>query len=248
MIKFNRVTKLVGRKGHRRCVLRQVDWTIPARSQLALLSVDPSDCTTFLSVISGAQLPTSGWVDRRGTVIHAAWIRKLASGNATPRQIVYNLAKIYRAEARTLMSFVDEYAGLGNLMTVPVRFFPRHLRVRLGVTLIYAIPADFYLFDGKLQLGFPDMKARYFELFAARRSQAGMIISTTQSKVARDFGGEIAILHEGSVYLADHPEDAIAAFDVLLAEYRKNNMHKDALVETPNTEPSTDSDATDFLL
>ncbi len=222
MIKFNRVTKIIGRKGHRRRVFDEVDWTIRPRSQLAILSVDHVDCSVLLDIVGGAQLPTSGWVDRTARVVHASWIRAVTSGPVTPRQLMANLSKVYRVDIDALIEFADDFAELGALMNVPIRLLPRHVRQRLGIALIYGIPADFYLFDSKIQLGFPDMRERCLEAFQARRREAGMILATSQSKHARDFGGTIGILHQGSMYFSEHPEDAIAAFEKLVREDKKD--------------------------
>ncbi len=130
-------------QGHRRRVLDEVDWTIRPRSQLVILGVDHVDCTTLLDIAGGAQLPTSGWVERNARVVHASWIRAVTSGPITPRQLIGNLSKIYRVDIDALIEFIDDFAELGLLMKVPIRALPRNARQRLGVGLIYGIPAEF---------------------------------------------------------------------------------------------------------
>lgn len=233
MIRLNRVTKVTGRKGHRRRVLNEVDWTIRLRSQFVLLSVHHTDCSTFLDIVSGAQLPTTGWVDRQCRVLYASWIRAVTSGQVTPRQLMVNLSTIYRVEAGTLIGYVDDFADIGSFMTVPIRLLPTHIRQRLGVALVYSLPADFYLFDSKLQLGLADMKDRCLEAFHARRRQAGMILATSHVRHARQFGGAVGILHQGSVYVPRDPEDAFAAFEKLVIEEKKNDNRK-KMLEDPN--------------
>ena len=149
-----------------------------------------------------------------------------------------NLAKVYRVETDVLIEYVDDFAELGLMKTVPIRLLPRHVRQRLGVALIYGLPADFYLFDSKIQLGYPDMRERCLEAFYARRKESGMILATSHSKHARDFGGRIGILHKGRLYFPEHSEDAITAFEELVREDKKDR-DKLRIVEDPqDTEAS----------
>lgn len=251
MIKLNRVTKLVGRKNHRRVVLNELDWTIAPRTQLALLSVHPADCTTFLDIVSGTQLPTSGWVDRRSTVLSASRIARTIAGMITPRRLITNLATVYRVDPEVLIDFINDFAELGDLMTVPIRYLPRSVQHRLGSALIYGLPSDFYLFDQRVQPGPPEMRERCRMAFDGRREQAGMILATSQTRFAREFGGAAGILHHGAVYLTTDPEDAMAAFERLLLEDKKNkDKDKQATFrELPEGAPnSADPGNIDFMM
>lgn len=156
-----------------------------------------------------------------------------------------NLAKVYDADGDALIEFADDFAGLGELMKVPIRLLPRHVRQRLGVALIYGIPADLYLFDSKIQLGYPDMRERCLEAFQARRKEAGMVLATSQLKHARDLGGKIGILHHGALYFAEHAEDAIAAFEELLREDK--GKEKDRSVNEPQDAEPAEASNFDFF-
>lgn len=248
MIRFNRLTKTVGRKGHRRHMLREVDWTIARRSQIAILGVHPADCTMLLDLISGAQLPTAGWVDRQATVLSASWIGRIASGLITTRELIAKLASVYRVDAEALAAFVAEFAELQDQMAVPIRFLARHMRQRVSLALIYGIPSDFYLFDTRVQLGPPHMKDRCSDAFSARRQEAGVILATSQPKVARNFGGTVVILHEGSLYMPGKPEEAIEAFEQLLLEDRKNQEDRKSIPEEPQDNAGAEPDSFDFVL
>lgn len=249
MIKFNRVTKLVGSKNHRRFVLNELDWTIIPRKQLAILSVNPADCTTFLDIVSGTQLPTSGWVDRRSTILSASRIARTITGMITPRRLITNLATVYRVDTAALIDFVDDFAEIGDLMTVPIRYFPRSVQQRLGLALTYGLPSDFYLFDQRVQPGPPEMRERCRMAFDSRRQQAGMILATSHIRSAREFGGAVGILHRGAVYLTKNPEDAMAAFERLLLEDKNNKDKQAALREIQESvQDSTDDGNIGFMI
>jgi capsular polysaccharide transport system ATP-binding protein len=218
VIRFHRVTKVAGRKAHHRIVLDEIDWTIPLRSRLVILSVQPADSTTLLDIISGAQLPTSGWVERRATVSTSGGHLRSALPMTTPRQLISKLARIYQVDDAGLVFFVEQFANFGDTMDVQLRFLATSMRHKLSLALFYGIPCDFYLFDGRINLGSPDIRDRCRGAFEIRHKEAGAILATTHAAAARTFGGVGGLLHQGHLYMAEHIEDAIAARECLVRD------------------------------
>ncbi len=215
MIVLHSVTMTVGRKGSRVDVLKEVDWVIPPRSRFVILGQQAAHNTALLDVIGGMQMPTRGWVERKGIVSLTSGLTRHGGGSTTSRQLVHRLATLYEADPEELSLFVQRFADLEKSMNVPIRFLPRPVHRKLNLALFYGLPCDYYLYDGRVNFGPLDVIERSRLAFEERAEHSGMILATTNTRSAREFGGTAGILHQGSLYILESIEEAIAAFEEL---------------------------------
>ena len=215
MIALHNVTKTVGRGDRQLLVLDDINWDIPDMSKIAVLGHRGSGKTTLLELISGAQTPTRGWVQRRAVVSARPGLTRHATKLTTPRTLISHLSVLYRADAQELARFVEEFGDLHDVMDVAISRLTGLIRQRIDLSLFYGLPCDFYLFDNKVHLGAIDLRDRAQAVFQQRREQAGMILFTSVPRQARDFGGTGALLHRGKVFIFEQLEDAISAYEYL---------------------------------
>ncbi len=222
MITLHSITKVVGRKGRKRAILTEIDWAIPERSRVVVLGQEAEANTAFLEIISGAQMPTAGWVERLGVVSPVSGLLRYGGGRLTARQLVHQLAKVYRADGDEVEAFVDQLGVLGDVLSVPIRFLSRAMRHRLGLALFYGLPCDVYLFDNRVQFGPPEVSNGFRLAFERRQEHATMILATSIPRVARDFGGKGYILHRGHLYALNSLDAAIIAYEYLRRQQPSN--------------------------
>ena len=215
MIALHNVTKTVGRGNRRSLVLDEINWDIPNKSRIVILGHRGSGKTTLLEMISGAQTPTSGWVQRRAVISAKPGLTRHASKLTSPRTLISHLSVLYRADPLELGRFVEEFGGVHDVMDIAVSRLTGPIRQKIDLGLFYGLPCDFYLFDNKVHLGPPELRDRAQAVYQQRCEQAGMILSTSVPRYARDFGGTGAVLHRGKVFVFDQLEDAISAFENL---------------------------------
>jgi capsular polysaccharide transport system ATP-binding protein len=214
MITLHSVSKKVGRGRLRKLVLDNVNWTIPSRGRYVILGHKGAGKTTLLNIISGTTVPNSGWVERRASICPGRSLLR-AFGADTPRQIALQLARLYRVPADEIAAFIARFADMERAMNVSVRSLPNAMRQRLGYALTYAIPFDFYLFDGSIGPQRGDFARVCREAFDARSKQAGVILTTSQPRIAKRFDGAGGVLHNGKIELFTTVHEAIAAFNTL---------------------------------
>jgi capsular polysaccharide transport system ATP-binding protein len=212
VITLHSVSKEVGRGHLRKLVLDNVSWTIPPRTNIVVLGRRGSGKSTLLKVVGGFQIPTSGWVERRATVSAPGGYLRYARGEITPRQLATRIAHLYRLKPGELVEFTTYFAGLDSLMNVPVTELPVKLRVLFSFALIYAVPVDFYLFDGAFGVRGGPFAARCQQAFEARRKEAGVILVTHNVRLASQFEGAGAIIHRGKLILFETAAEAVSAF------------------------------------
>ncbi len=215
MITLHSITMKVGRAERTRLLLNDIDWEIPTRSRIVILGQDAEVNTAFLEIISGAQMPTSGWVERLGMVSPVSNLVRYGGGRLTGRQIVHRLARVYRADGKEVEAFVDRLGLLGDALGVQVRLLSRAMRQRLGLALFYGLPCDLYLFENRVSFGPPELADRFRLAFETRQKEATMILATSVARVARNYGGSGYLLHHGRLYAMNSVEAAIAAHEYL---------------------------------
>ncbi len=214
-IALHRVTKFVGKGRRRALVLDDVSWTMPPRRKIAILGQRGAGKSTLLEIISGAQVPTTGWVERRAVVSPVHGFVRYGTGTTTALQLAELMSVLFRTADSALARFVEQFAELEGQMNVPVRQLTRHQRQGLNVALFYGLPCDFYLFDGRFDLGSGETRTRCREAFRQRQKSAGMILTTDRPRVALDFGGSGGVLHCGKIALFETVEEAIEVFEAL---------------------------------
>lgn len=234
MLALREVTKELGKGRRRRVVLNDISWLIRPRAKLVILGHSGSGKTTLLRLLSGADVPTRGWVERRGVVSPLGALTRLGSGRASPRQLIERLSPYFHFDPEALATFVDGFADLGRAMDRPIGGLDPKVLQLLNLALFCGIPCDYYLFDQRVNFGPREMQDKTRQVLQERYDQAGMILTTSQVREARAFEGAGAILHRGRITQFETVEDAIEVF--LQIEPDMVPEH-DRPVEEPEEEP-----------
>jgi capsular polysaccharide transport system ATP-binding protein len=238
MLALHEVTKTVGRGRRAKTVLDSVSWQIERRAKIAILAHPGSGKTILLGILAGTQLPTKGWVERRASVSPMGSFTRQASGLMTPRQLIDLLAPFLHYDPSQMCQFVHEFAELGPAMDVPVRYLVPKVTQALNLALFYGVPSDYYLFDQRITLGPRDLQPRALEAFSQRSEHAGVILTTSLAKEARNLGGSGAILHRGKISFFEDVEDAIEVFSAIPPDVQSTPIRR--FVEEPADDPELD--------
>lgn len=215
MIVLHSVSKELGRGNLRKLVLNDISWQIPARARVVILGQKGAGKSTLLQVIGGARYPTSGWVERKGAVCAIAGLTRSRETALTSRQLASRLARLYRADADEVVRFVGYFAEMERVMDAPIKALPQNIRQRLNYALAYAIPFDFYLFDGAIGGRKGAFSERCQKAFDLRCRQAGVILMTANTRFAERFDGTAGILHQGRIRLFPTVDQAVSVFKAL---------------------------------
>jgi capsular polysaccharide transport system ATP-binding protein len=212
MLALHDVSKVVGHGVRRRLVLDNISWEIPPRAKIAILGHVGSGKSELLALLSGAEVPTTGWVERRAVVLPTFAFLRHGRGPTTPRQLIRRLSPLFRYDPEELSTFVSSIANLRRDMDIPISKLTPGVRSKLNVALTYGVPCDFYLFNKRISFGPPEMRGAARKAFELRCEHAGVILATNIVKEARDLGGAGAVLHRGKIVLFDDVEEAIELF------------------------------------
>lgn len=214
MIALHSVTKEVGRGKFRKLVLNRIDWHIASRTRVLILGQKGAGKSTLLQIIHGGRYPTSGWVERRGSICSVSTLLQV-KGPTTPHQFATRLAQLYHVDKEALLRFIADFADFQDLMKAPIKTIPRPMLSRLSYALAYGIPFDFYLFDGNVGGGRDRFGERCKAAFEMRCRDRGVILTTSIPKIAEGFDGAAAILHDGHLRFFPSVDEALAVYKSL---------------------------------
>lgn len=197
MIRLENVSKTYRtRRGHRH-VLRGVDMTIGRGEKVGILGRNGAGKSTLIRLLTGAEMPTSGRIER---TMKVSW--PLAFGGAFQMHLtgldnLKFICRVYGVDWRPLVPFVENFAELGVYFHEPVSHYSTGMASRLGFALSMAIEFDCFLIDESLVVGDARFHARcHEELFVKRRDRAYIIVSHDQN-VIRQLCERACVLHDG---------------------------------------------------
>lgn len=216
MIRVNNIHKIYPTRFGNKVVLDGINFELAKGERLGILGRNGAGKSTLIRLISGAEKPTSGSVERHMSV---SW--PLAFGGAfqymlTGRDNVRFISGIYKQDYEKNLKFVEEFAELGPYLREPIRTYSSGMRARLAFAISMIIEFDCFLIDEIASVG----DARFhdkcnFELFEKRWDRAMVIISHDAAYI-RDHCTRWAVLHEGKLVQYDDFEVAHASFRELI--------------------------------
>jgi len=178
MIRLVHVTKQYDTNAGRRTVLSNVNLVINPGERIGILGRNGAGKSTLVRVISGAERPTSGTVERNMSV---SWPLAFAGGfhgKLTGADNLRFICRIYGVDFREQIAFVQEFSELGSFLDEPVSIYSSGMRARLAFAISMTIDFDCYLIDEVMAVGDEAFRERCrVELFEKRRDKAMLIVS-----------------------------------------------------------------------
>jgi capsular polysaccharide transport system ATP-binding protein len=215
MIQLHNVFKFYRTEGHTKIVLNHVSTVFDSTRAYGLLGVNGAGKTTTLRLIAGTELPNSGTVRRS---VRVSWPLGFAGGFhhlLTGRENVHFVARVYGADIRKVVDFVEEFAEIGDYIDVPVKTYSSGMMARLAFGLSMAIDFDVYLIDEVTAVGDARFQARCHEAFSSRRKNAGLILVSHSMATIKDYCDCGGVLVDGQIIMFNSADKAIEMYNRL---------------------------------
>jgi ABC-type polysaccharide/polyol phosphate transport system ATPase subunit len=216
MIRLRDVCKVYPTRLGPRQVLHNLNFDLAKGERLGVLGRNGAGKSTMVRLISGAEFPTSGLIEREMSV---SW--PLAFGGAfqvmlTGVDNVRFISRIYDQDFEANLAFVENFSELGPYLREPVRSYSSGMRARLAFAISMITEFDCFLIDEVGAVGDARFHERCnYELFEKRADRAMIIISHDAAYV-RDHCNRFAVLHDAKLELYDDFELAYADFKELI--------------------------------
>ncbi len=199
--------------GRVRPVLRDLNLEVGRGEKLGILGRNGAGKSTLIRIISGAELPSAGSIQRAMSVSWPLAFTGGFQGSLTGIDNIRFLCRVYDADHFRAIAYVEEFAELGEYLRAPVKTYSAGMAARLAFGLSMAIEFDCFLIDEIVTVGdFRFQKKCDEELFVKRKDRA-MIIVSHHAKFIRQHCVKFAVLADGRLIQFRDPD---AAFDFYL--------------------------------
>ena len=210
-----RVSKIYRNENHRKVVLDDVTYSFDTQYTYGILGSNGAGKSTLLRLIGGTELPNSGEIFRD---LRISWPLGFGGGLhplMTGRENLKFVSRLYGANLRRVIDFVEYFSELGNYLDMPVSTYSSGMAARLAFGLSMAIEFDCYLVDEITAVGDARFGLRCKQAFQERRDRSSMIMVSHDVGTMKAYCDRGLVLYRGKLLAFGHLDDAIEF-------YRKN--------------------------
>src|SRR5512135_1046203 len=177
--------RLAGRflpRQHDFWALRDISFDVPTGETVGIIGHNGAGKSTLMKLLSGITAPSEGEIRVRGRL---AALIELGSGfhpELTGRENVFMSASILgmrRREVQAKFDRIVEFAGIGEFIDVPVKWYSSGMYVRLGFAIAAHIDLDILLVDEVLAVGDAAFQTKCFNRIAELKRAGTTILVIT---------------------------------------------------------------------
>lgn len=215
MIQLQNVFKYYRNSGHTKVVLDHVSATFERGHSYGILGVNGAGKSTTMRLIAGTESPNAGRIKRD---VRISWPLGFASGFhnlMTGRNNITFAARAYGEDVRRVLDFVEDFSELGDYLDVPVKTYSSGMMSKLAFGLSMAIQFECYLIDEITGVGDARFQERCAAAFAARRSQADVIMVSHSVGTIKTYCDRGAVLVDGRLMMFQEVDQAIDVYNRL---------------------------------
>lgn len=210
MIRLEGVNKSYATRSGSVHVLRDLNLTIEFGERVGILGGNGAGKSTLIRMISGAEFPNSGVIERGMSVSWPLAFGGAFQGSLTGFDNLRFICRIYGVDPAEKLEFVEQFSELGIYLREPVKTYSSGMRARLAFAISMVIEFDCFLIDEIIAVGDTRFHEKCnYELFE-RRSDRAMIIVSHSAGYIKEHCTRAAVLVNGQLY---NPGNLDEAFD-----------------------------------
>lgn len=218
MIRLTNVCKDYETAAGPRRILNNINLTVHPGERIGILGQNGAGKSTLVRLISGAEPPTSGTIDRNMSVSWPLAFTGGFNGNLTGADNLRFICRIYGVEFEPRMQFVKEFSELGLYLYEPVANYSSGMRARLAFAVSMTIDFDCYLIDEVMAVGDQRFRERCrVELFEKRADKAMLIVSHSH-RYLKGTCHRFLLFRDGSIEEHEDFEEVYFRYKELLGE------------------------------
>jgi capsular polysaccharide transport system ATP-binding protein len=215
MIILDRITKSYPLIHGRHYVFRDLSFTFPENSSIAILGPNGAGKSTLMRILGGIDTPDSGRVITDKTISWPLGLSGGFQGSLSARDNVKFVCRVYGYTGEALQAkvrFVEEFAEIGKYFDQPMKSFSSGMRSRVGFGLSMAFDFDYYLIDEAGAVGDPKFKEKSKAMYDEKKKSANVILVTHNMVEVRELCDYAIIVKNGTAQVFDDIEEAIVHY------------------------------------
>ena len=217
MIRLSNVNKVYRTRSGPVQVLRSVNMAIAPGERVGILGGNGAGKSTLIRLVSGAEFPTSGTIERGMSVSWPLAFGGAFQGSLTGFDNLRFVCRIYGIDPAKKLAFVEDFSELGNYLREPVKTYSSGMRARLAFAISMVIEFDCFLIDEIIAVGDTRFHQKCnYELFE-RRSDRAMIIVSHDASYIKEHCTRAAVLVNGQLFNPGSLDEAFEFYNNSLA-------------------------------
>jgi lipopolysaccharide transport system ATP-binding protein len=136
--------------------LKNLDLEISSGDRLGIMGHNGSGKSTLLRLLSGIYEPSSGKIERSGSISSLVDISLGINAESTGRENIFLRGKLMGLSKKEIDEKIDEiieFSELGDYINLPVRIYSSGMLLRLAFSVSTSITADILIMDEWLSVG-----------------------------------------------------------------------------------------------
>lgn len=212
MIRLTNICKSYATRSGSHAVLDNLNLCIEPGEKIGILGRNGAGKSTLIRILSGAERPDKGRIVRGMSLSWPLAFGGAFQGSLTGLDNLKFICRVYGADYRGKIDYVQEFAELGAYFREPVKSYSAGMRARLAFAISMAVDFDCFLIDEIISVG----DARFhekcqIELFEKRRDRAFVMVSHEAHNI-RGQCKRVGVLHAGKLELFDDVDLAYAYY------------------------------------
>jgi capsular polysaccharide transport system ATP-binding protein len=217
MIKLENIVKKYHTRAGSRIVLDHINLEVKRGEKIGILGRNGAGKSTLIRLMSGAELPTSGHIYRGMRLSWPLAFGGAFQGSLTGIDNLKFICRVYGADYRDKIAFVEEFSELGQYLREPIKKYSAGMRARLAFAISMSIEFDCFLIDEIVAVGDSRFHEKCnIELFEKRRDRSMILVSHDPGYI-REHCDHAAVLIAGKLYSFDHIDEAFEFYDKSIA-------------------------------
>ena len=213
-LSVDRISKIYP-NGH--SVFKDLSFEVTQSGRLALLGRNGQGKSSLIKILGGAMPPTSGTVTWRGMASWPIGFGGGFQGSLSGLDNIHFLARLYNRNIKETIRRVDDFAELGEKLTVPVKYYSSGMRARLAFGLSLAIEFDCYLIDEIVAVGDSRLQDKCQQELFERRKERTFIIASHDMHLIANLCDRALVIESGKARLFTDIQEAIDVYSWLRA-------------------------------
>lgn len=215
MIRICDVNKSYPTRGGMVSILRDANLSVDRGERVGILGRNGAGKSTLIRLISGAERPTSGFIERDMSVSWPLAFGGAFQGSLTGLDNLRFICRIYDVDPREKIKFVQDFSELGIYLNEPVKSYSSGMRARLAFAISMVIEFDCFLIDEIIAVGDARFHEKCNHELFERRGDRAMIIVSHDAGYIRQHCTRAAVLVGGELH---HARSLDEAFDFYARE------------------------------
>ncbi|MCB1776663.1 MAG: ABC transporter ATP-binding protein [Candidatus Competibacteraceae bacterium] len=212
--------------------LREVNFDLPHGCTLGVVGNNGAGKSTLLQMIAGTLTPTTGTIERDGTVLGLLELGVGFHAEFTGRQNIFLYGDVLGLPRRLVQAAFDEivaFAELESFIDRPLKTYSTGMRMRLAFSLIASLDPDILIVDEALSVGDVYFQKKCIDRMMEFRNRGRAILFCSHSLYQISmFCDETLWLEEGCVRQHGQTSRVLPAYEAWQAQRNAYREQADA--------------------